>query len=752
MNWLGRGSIFWKYVAVLASAIGVSLLVDRAVELWFTYQDHRSALIRVQSQQAVAAADKITQFVREIEGQLAWMTHLSWAATTIEQRQIDGWRLLRQVPAITSLTMLDGEGRERLRVSRQAMDRIGSNIDHSGEAPFKIASNEKVYRGPVYFERESEPFMLLAMAGARREAGVVIAAVNLKHIWDVVNQIQVGTHGKAYVVDANGRLIAHPDLSLVLRNTDFSEHSQFRAARARGSGLPQESVESAFDESGQRVLSAQAMAAPLKWLVFVDVPEHEANAPLYAAITRSVIIVIGGLALALLAALFLARRMITPIQTLSTGASRIGSGALDHRIAIDTGDELETLGSRFNEMAAHLQDSYATLESKVEARTRELEAANLSKSRFLAAASHDLRQPLHALNLLVGQLRTETDPRERQALAARIERALSNMNELFDGLLDISKLDAGVVAPQLTEFPIQRLLEHVDATFSATAAGKGLSLRIAPSTAWVRSDPALLERIVFNLVANAVRYTRVGGIVVGVRRRGANVSIEVIDTGIGVPAERQERIFSEFYQIAPPGSARGDGLGLGLAIVERLCTLLGHHVALQSEVGVGSRFSVTLPRVATQPIAAPVANPVPLVDPLHGKRVVVIDNDALVLESTAGILRSWGCEVVVAASAGEALDRDTVARPDLLIADFHLAHGEQGVDAIAGIRARFAHNIPAFLVSGDITGEPRRAAETAGLHLLDKPLSPLKLRAMAMRMLSDASTEDPASSNRISLP
>lgn len=229
-------------------------------------------------------------------------------------------------------------------------------------------------------------------------------------------------------------------------------------------------------------------------------------------------------------------------------------GRLEHRIAIRTGDELEALGAQFNTMATELQASYATLERKVEARTRELADANLSKSRFLAAASHDLRQPLRALGLLVAQLRAETDHAVRGRVAARVEDAVAAMNALFDGLLDISRLDAGVVAPTPGAFPIGPLLERLDATFADDAAAKGLALRVAPSRAWVRGDPVLLERVLTHLVANAVRYTRRGGIVVGVRRSGETVRIEVLDSGIGIPEDRQRAVFGEFYQIAPQGA------------------------------------------------------------------------------------------------------------------------------------------------------------------------------------------------------
>ncbi|MCC6775366.1 MAG: HAMP domain-containing protein [Hyphomicrobiales bacterium] len=733
---LVQGALFWKYVALFIAVISVALVTDSLINIWLTYQEHRNNLIRFQAAQADAAAARITQFINEIEDQLGWMTHLSWANPAIEQRELDGLRLLRQVPAITELILLDDRGREQLHLSRQAMDRVGSNADYSKDPKFRSALEGRVYYGPVYFRRATEPYMTLAAAGARRDAGVSVAEVNLTHIWDVVNQIRVGETGRAYVVDAEGRLIAHPDISLVLRNTDLSQSAQVRAARASAGRPGADSAQIALDLHGERVLTAHAKTERLNWLVFVELPEHEANQPLYAAIQRSILVLIAGLALALLGALLLARRMVGPIQALSLGAARIGTGALDHRIAIRTGDELEALGEQFNHMAAQLQSSYTTLERKVDERTQQLQSANLSKSRFLAAASHDLRQPLHALNLFVAQLRAETDPAERERLAQRIESAVTNMNELFNALLDISKLDAGVLQVATSRFPIDDVLKHIESTFAASAREKGLHFRVVHSSAWVESDRILLERILLNLASNAVRYTDRGGVVIGCRRSDGRLRIEVCDTGLGIPENQQRAVFDEFYRVAMPGRDRSDGLGLGLSIVARLCALLDHPLDLSSTPGKGSRFALAVPRVAgtaATPVPSPAALTTP--DPVRGKRVVVIDDDELVLEGTGGLLRNWGCAVHAARSSREALAGLDGRPPDLIISDFRLSEGGTGIEAVAALRTAFGPTIPAFLISGDISPERLLEAQTSGYRLLHKPLSPMALRAMVSRLL-----------------
>jgi hypothetical protein len=254
-----RRRLFTKYVALFVAVVCVALLSNGIFDVYFYYQEHKASLIRIQREQAEAAAAKIGQFIKEIESQLGWTTQLPWSAGSIEQRRFDALRLLRQVPAITELAQLDASGKERLRVSRLAMDVVGGGTDFSNDPKFTEAVARKVYYGPVYFRRESEPYMTLAIAGTRRDAGVSVAEVNLKLIWDVVSQIKVGERGHAYVVDAQGRLIAHPDISLVLRNTEMSRLAQVRAARSSVSGSPSETVQES-ENIGFAVLAGMFLA------------------------------------------------------------------------------------------------------------------------------------------------------------------------------------------------------------------------------------------------------------------------------------------------------------------------------------------------------------------------------------------------------------------------------------------------------------------------------------------------------------
>jgi signal transduction histidine kinase len=370
-----RGGLFLKYVLVLVTLVTAVLLASGAIEIWFSYRENTASLLAIQQEQALGAAARIETFVKEIERQIAWTTQPQVAGpeASLAQRRIDFLRLQKQVPAITEVAYLDATGKEQILEHRLSMSAVGSQVDFSGHPKF-TGARHGTWFGPVYFRKESEPYMTIAMPVSG--GGVTAAEVNLKFIWDVVSSIQVGKAGRAYVVDAAGNLIAHPDISLVLRKTSFASLEQVRAAlAAQGAGDVPANVTTARNLDGREVLTAWASIPALRWTVLAERPVEEAFEPLRASLYRTLALLGIGVSGAIAASVALARRMVRPIHALREGSARIAAGELGHRLDVRTGDEIEALAGEFNRMTERLQDSYATLERRVEERTRELSEA-----------------------------------------------------------------------------------------------------------------------------------------------------------------------------------------------------------------------------------------------------------------------------------------------------------------------------------------------------------------------------------------
>lgn len=368
------------------------------------------------------------------------------------------------------------------------------------------------------------------------------------------------------------------------------------------------------------------------------------------------------------------------------------------------------------------------------------EDANRSKSRFLAAASHDLRQPVHALGLFVAAAKHPTTAQEQALIIDNMGSAVASLAALFDSLLDISRLDSGILQPEIKTVFLQPILQKLATEYASEAREKKLEFRVHCSDVVICTDPLLFERMIRNLLSNALRYTHSGGILVACRKRGALALVEVWDTGIGIAPEKQAQVFEEFYQIGNPKRDRRNGVGLGLAIVKRIAALLAHPLHLNSRVGRGTRFSIEVPISGHSGNATESSTQAVYHDEmaLFGVVIVVIDDEAEILAAVELLLKQWGCAVIAADSGAQALLKlqadDKV--PDLILSDYRLRDDETGIGAIRALRLVFGDGIPALLVTGDTAPAQLREAAASGLEVLHKPLNAQQLKRMLIKTLA----------------
>ena len=442
----------------------------------------------------------------------------------------------------------------------------------------------------------------------------------------------------------------------------------------------------------------------------------------------------------------LSNRLAGQLRHVGQVVERLADEDLGVRAHLPPEGELGALAAGINHMAETLQTHHNELEARVRAATADLaakmdmaERANSAKSRFFAAASHDLRQPLHALSLFVAALKARNQQPETQTLIDNIEASTAAMELLFNALLDISRLDAGTIEAHPTHFPLQKLLNDLEHQFKALAEEKGLRLRFRPCDVTLYSDPLLIERILANLIANAIRYTDDGGVLVGCRPRGRLLRISVVDTGRGIPPDQQEAVFHEFVQLHNPARDRSKGLGLGLAIVSRLGRLLGHRVDLRSRPDHGSVFSIDIP-LGNAALIAPPAPPAPPVRLPDDALVLLVDDESAILRGMAELFDHWGIDLVTAHSADEAehwlasLDRV----PDVVVSDYRLPDDTDGIEVIQRLRQKFGRDLPAILITGDTAPDTILRITHAGIPMLHKPLRPAKLRALLTHLIQQA--------------
>ena len=629
-------SLAQRLALAFLGLVAAVLVVNGSISMWFAYREATEAAVRVEQEKADAAAERVGQFIAELEQQIGWTTRADWARVPIEQRRYDFIRLLRQAPAITEALYVDGQGREQLRLSRLEPDVLDSGADLSADARFRGTREGRVWYGPVTFRRGSEPYMALAMAHAGRNPGATIAEVNLKLIWEVITGIRVGGSGYAFVTDTAGRLIAHPDMSLVLRETDLSALPQVADAIAGRD----ERVQTARTLSGQSVLSAHATIPRLGWIVFVEQPTSEALAPVYATAYQTLALLGLGVVLALLAGVVLARRLTGPIRALQAGAERLGQGDLAQRIEVSAGDEIGTLALRFNEMAGRIQDAQETLEAKVADRTRELsqslEELRNAQDRLLqteklaslgqltAGIAHEIKNPLNFVNNfaelsveLLAELRAAMEQAGLDpALRAELEELCAMLSDNLAKVTAHGKRADSIVRNMLAHsregggerrrVDVNALLEETLglAWHGARAERPGFNVtiekRLDANVGELDLFPQEFARVLLNLFGNAfhaVQQKHTPGfqphLLVATHATPAGVAVTIRDNGTGIPEAVRSHIFEPFFTTKPPGQGTGLGLSLSHDIVVQQH---GGQITVATEPGAWTEFTITLPR------------------------------------------------------------------------------------------------------------------------------------------------------------
>ena len=774
-----RGRLIRHYFLISVVLIGVGLVASGVLEIYFRYRESQETLGLLQQEVASGAAFKIERFVQEIERTMRGATKSREIAPKglAPEYRFELEKLLLIAPAVTEVIAMDTEGNIRLQASRLRTVLPKTKEDYPASAAFQQAKQGKSYFGAVYFVRGSEPYMTIAIPIERFAGdviGVLQAEVNLKYIGDVVAAIKVGQAGYAYLVSKTGELIAHPDISLVLQRRNVADLEQVKAAFRPVPGGGRASAVVAQNVQGKKVFSSFALISSLNWAVLIERPLEEAYEPLYASIFRTSSFLLVALGLALLASLFVARRVVQPLQTLRQGVERIGRGDLGHRLQLKTGDEIEALAEEFNKMTEQLQESYAGLEHKVEDRTRELtealeqqtatseilgviassptdiqpvldavaesaarlcdatdaqilrveddllrlvasygslptsetrpisrqvvsgravidrqtihvhdlaaagddfpdtsargiqrgvrtllatpllregvpigailirrtevrsfsdkqiallktfadqaviaienvrlfqeiqdknqqlEAANRHKSQFLANVSHELRTPLNSIIGFTRLVMRKTEGQIPDLQKENLQKVLissEHLLNLINGLLDLAKIEAGRTEVYAETFKLDDVVRMATSTVEPMLKDGRVRLvtEIAPDIPPLKTDRDKLKQAVLNLLSNAVKFTEKGEIRVSAWHENGTLKLTVSDTGIGMKKEALDYIFDEFRQADMSSTRRYGGTGLGLAIVKRFVNLMGGDIGVESEVGKGSKFTVTIP-------------------------------------------------------------------------------------------------------------------------------------------------------------
>jgi len=606
-----REHLVRSYFFISVFLIAGGLISAGLLEIYFRYSESLEQVHLAQQDAASRAAFEIERFIQDIATNMKAFTKSADASFPVgfDDYEFELRRLLFLAPAITEVLVMDANGNIRAQASRFRAVAPLLKKDLSQTVAFRRSKQGQNYFGALYFQ-DSEPYFTVAIPIEQvpgEIVGVLQAETSLSDILDVASSVRFGGAGYKYVMTRSGDLIAHSNISLVLQRRNLAALNQVKAAFQSSPDAPRLRAIVAYNTEGQKVFSSYALIPNLDWAVFIERPTNEAYAPIYASLLRTSILLLIGLGVALLATLIVRRRVVRPLETLRQGVERIRQGDLTTRLELKTGDEIEILADEFNEMAAHLKQAYTGLEQKVAERTlaltianTKLEEASQHKSQFLANVNHELRTPMSAIigygRLVLRATEGQISQLQRENLQDLLNNAERLLNQI-DSLLDFAKIEAGKMEVRVEPVSVTEVIHWATSTIEPTLNGGSVRIirEIAPDIPVLNTDREKLRQIVLNLLDNAVKFTEQGEIKIFASQQNGALRLIVSDMGIGIEKEDLNEIFDEFHQGDLSSTKKYQGTGLGLAIVKKFANMLGGEVAVESEVGKGSVFTVMLP-------------------------------------------------------------------------------------------------------------------------------------------------------------
>ena len=598
-----------RYFWFLGGFVTVLLLVTSVPEAYFAFRENRARIAELQSAEARLAASRVTSFLEYHERLLTEVDGLPWRSGVLDEadRVAEYERLMKLVPAVMQIEHIDVAGKRAMRISRTDPNLVGTAPTAAALTAAQQARRTGKWYSPTYLREGNVPYVTLALAAGEGRNGASVVQINLRFVTDMVAQMRFGVAGQAYIVDSASKLVAHPNLSLVLRGIDLG--GKLPAALLAGLTAIEPDSQSqpgmAFFESeaieGGRVLSSAVRIEAPGWWVVVEQPYSEALSSVFGTLRRTAGFLLLGLGLAFVASYLLARTFSAPILRLQRGAARIGAGDLSARIDVQSGDEIEALANEFNKMAAQLEEYTTGLEKMVSQKTAQLEQANRHKSEFLTNMSHELRTPLNAIigfsDVLREQYFGELNAKQME-YAHDIHQSGQHLLSLINDILDLSKIEAGRMELNESRFHLPTTIDNALVLIRERALELNLSVKadIAAEIGDFVADERKVKQILINLLSNAVKFSHPNGWVLLTASRGTKeVVISVQDAGDGVALDDQAAIFEEFHQLNRPGSAKQEGTGLGLALARRFVELHGGRIWVDSQPGNGATFSFSLP-------------------------------------------------------------------------------------------------------------------------------------------------------------